>query len=265
MNGDDKPYVPSKTVIQTGSKSVPPLPLPAEDRNRTSPFPFGGHRFEFRAVGSSQNVSMVNTVLNTMCANSFKEFADAIESGRAAQEVAGEALRKHWKSIFNGNGYDPAEQQRLTKEGLWRIDSGVEAICHLAHDKNVKLFEDMLVMTKEEVQARKEIMLGQYVGTVEIEAKSMIELLNKHVIPSTRESGVGNTDDLHKAVFQLTADIKDIQNAKDAIEQAKLARVLRLERMIAIRREVDEIEGRVPAKHWSLPTYQEMLFLDSYA
>ena len=88
MNGENKPYVPKTKTLITGASALPPVEVPAEDRNRTSPFPFGGHRFEFRAVGSSQNVSIVNTVLASITAKAFKEFADAIEKGATPKSVA---------------------------------------------------------------------------------------------------------------------------------------------------------------------------------
>jgi glutamine synthetase len=128
-NGDKKAYNPKTTSLNMGASALAPIEIPAEDRNRTSPFPFGGHRFEFRAVGSSQNVSLVNTVLATICAKAFKEFADAIEKGAAPRAVAEDALKKHWRVIFNGNGYEKENQDMLTKNGLWRIDSNVDAIC----------------------------------------------------------------------------------------------------------------------------------------
>ena len=84
-------------MLDLGSEFLPKLELPVEDRNRTSPFPYGGHRFEFRSVGSSQNVSLVNTVLASICANAFKEFADAIEAGKSPNAVAQEALNVAWK------------------------------------------------------------------------------------------------------------------------------------------------------------------------
>ena len=95
-------------MLKSGVDVVPDFEVPAVDRNRTSPFPFGGHRFEFRAAGSSQNVSMVNTVLATIVAESFKDFSDQIEGGKKPEDVAKDALNKHWRVIFDGNGYDPA-------------------------------------------------------------------------------------------------------------------------------------------------------------
>ena len=88
MNGENKPYVPKTKTLVTGASALPPVEVPAEDRNRTSPFPYGGHRFEFRAVGSSQNVSIVNTVLASITANAFMDFADAIEKGASPKSVA---------------------------------------------------------------------------------------------------------------------------------------------------------------------------------
>ena len=109
-----------------GVEGMRHMEIPAQDRNRTSPFPYGGHRFEFRAVGSAQNVSLVNTVLNTITANAFKEVADRIEGGETAQAVAADLINTHVpKVVFNGDNYDEANQEMLTKRGVWRIDSGV--------------------------------------------------------------------------------------------------------------------------------------------
>ena len=151
-------------TVSFGASAVPPITVPSEDRNRTSPFPFGGHRFEFRAVGSSQNVSLVNTVLSSISAKAFKDFADLIEAGKSPREVAKDALNKHWKVIFNGNGYDPANQAMLTEKGLWRIDSGVDAITAYTKPKNLQLFEELGVLTSEECSARQTVLLNHYIG-----------------------------------------------------------------------------------------------------
>merc|ERR1719361_3001364 len=113
-------YVPTTKEINLGVKEILPFSVPAEDRNRTSPFPYGGARFEFRAAGSAQNASLVNTVLNTITASKFAEFADRIDAGEDASEIARETLKKHWKVIFNGDNYDLDNQQELTDRGVWR-------------------------------------------------------------------------------------------------------------------------------------------------
>merc|ERR1719440_2508159 len=111
-NGESKEYSPTTKMLSTGVKALADVEVPAEDRNRTSPFPYGGHRFEFRAVGSAQNVSLVNTVLNTITAKAFADFSDAIEKGAKPDQVAREALKASWKVVFNGNGYDEANQEK---------------------------------------------------------------------------------------------------------------------------------------------------------
>merc|ERR1712110_1294420 len=121
-------YVPGIKTLDLGSSAIMPFEVPAEDRNRTSPFPYGGARFEFRAVGSSQNVSMVNTVLNTMTAHKFAEINARVEAGETPSDVARDLLKKHWRIIFNGDNYCEEAQKMLTDRGLFRIDSGVEAM-----------------------------------------------------------------------------------------------------------------------------------------
>lgn len=260
--GSDAPYAPANKTLDMGASVLPLLEVPAEDRNRTSPFPYGGHRFEFRAVGSAQNVSIVNTVLATITANAFKNFSDAIEGGASPKSVAADALNKHWKVIFNGNGYDESEQDKLTADGLWRIDSGVEANMRYTAPKNIKLFTDMGVFSEEECHSRQTGVLEHYFGTVEIEALTMIDMINQHVIPSVKEAGVGPLAELGTAVDTLKKAVAEI-HAADAVEdKAKLARVLRLETMINIRDVCDSAEAVCPAHLWTLATYKELLFLD---
>jgi len=265
MNGSESKYDPEKKTLDLGTREVVPFLVPAEDRNRTSPFPYGGGRFEFRAVGSSQNVSMVNTVLNTICAEKFAEFADKIEAGEEPAAVAREALKKHWKVIFNGNNYDEAMQQELTDRGVWRIDSGVESISRLTADKNVALFEKMGVLTKVECESRQDILHEHYTGTVEMEALTLIDMLNQHIIPSCKKSGVGPLAELEALVPVLEGAIADIHAAESSYDKATLARVLRLETMVDMRDVIDKAEKIVPAEDWTLATYKELLFLDSHS
>ena len=260
-NGENKEYSPTTKMLSTGVEALAPVEVPAEDRNRTSPFPYGGHRFEFRAVGSSQNVSLVNTVLNTITAKAFSDFSDAIEKGAKPSEVAREALKSSWKVIFNGNGYDSAEQEKLTKDGLWRIESGVESIARFTADKNVKLFENMKIFTPEECAARQTVLLDHYVGTVEMEALCMIDMINQHVIPSAKEAGITGYD-LEGIVATLKKDLAAVHAETDEVKRGTLARTLRLETMVTLREKVDELEGIVPADLWTLATYKDLMFLD---
>ena len=223
-------YDPAKTTVNMGVPSIAPFQVPAEDRNRTSPFPYGGHRFEFRAVGSAQNVSVVNTILNAMCAEAFQEFADKIEAGAKPADVAAEALNKHWKVIFNGNGYDPAWKDEAVKRGVWRIDSGVEAISKMADPKNVALFEKTGILSKEELVARMDISLEHYTGLVEIEANTMVDMIVQSIVPALKGANVA-TSSVEAGLAKLKAKIDSMHAAEETLAKAKIARELRLETM----------------------------------
>ena len=170
-------YDPAKTTIDLGIPSIAPFTVPAEDRNRTSPFPYGGHRFEFRAVGSSQNVSMVNTVLCAALAEAFNNFSDGIEKGQAPLAVAQASLKDTWRIIFNGDGYSAEWPVEAAKRGLPNTVSGTESTQALLAEKNIALFDSLGIMSKAETLARAEAMHEQYAGLVEIELKCMIEMV----------------------------------------------------------------------------------------
>lgn len=264
MNGEDAKYEPTKKTIDLGAREVVPFEVPAEDRNRTSPFPYGGARFEFRAVGSSQNVSMVNTVLNTITAEKFAEFADRVEAGENAADIAREALKKSWKVVFNGDNYDESSQQMLTDRGIWRIDSGVEAIARLSDPKNIALFEKMGVFSEIECISRQDIAHAHYIGTVEMEVLCLIDMLNHHIIPSVKAAEIGPLAELQAMVPKLKAELATIHAEENTFEKAKLCRVLRLEVMMEMRETCDSAEEVCPANLWTLATYKELLFLDSH-
>jgi len=255
-------YNPAKKMLSSGVDVVPDFEVPAVDRNRTSPFPFGGHRFEFRAVGSSQNCSMVNTVLATMTADAFKNFADAIEGGAKPDAVAQEALNKHWRVLFDGNGYDPAWLDEANSRGIWRIDSGVDAINMMASEKNIKLFADMKVLSKDELVARRDIGLQHYSGIVEMEALCFIDMLKQQIIPAIKEAEQ-DIKTVGAALKAVETGLAAMHHEADDYKKASLARVLRLETMITAREAVDSAEAECPAHLWPVATYKEMLFLDA--
>jgi len=262
--GASEAYVAGKRELDVGVKDILPFKAPAEDRNRSSPFPYGGARFEFRAVGSAQNVSMVNTVLNTICAEKFAEFADRIDAGEKPEDIAREALNKHFKVIFNGDSYNLDNQAMLTEKGLSNIPSGVEAIHRLSAEKNLNLFEKMNVMSQEETISRETVLHDHYTGTVEVEANTFIDMINQHIIPSVKKAGHGPLAELEASVETLKTALHAIHETESTYESAQMARTLRLETMVDIRAICDTAEETVPAEMWSLSTYKELLFLDSH-
>eukprot|EP00667_Euglena_gracilis_P003516 EG_transcript_3524 len=255
-------YKPKSMQLDCGVKSIAPFTVPSEDRNRTSPFPYGGHRFEFRAVGSSQNASFVNTVLCALAADGFRAFADAIEKGAKPEQVAIDALNKHWRVIFNGNGYSAEWPVEAVKRGVWRIDSSVDSMARMKDPKNLELFESLKIFSKEECAARAEVMFNHYVGTVEMEANCMIDMINQQIIPAMKESGFGDLAAVGAAVTAVKAKLAAMHHAESNQEKAALARELRLETMIDAREACDAAEAVVPSKYWPMATYKDLLFLD---
>ena len=257
-------YKPAKKALSFGADAIPGIQVPAEDRNRTSPFPYGGARFEFRAAGSSQNVSLINTVLNTITAEAFKIVADRIEGGETPTAIAQDLLKQHSKVVYNGNGYDPEWPDKAVEKGIWRIDSGVDAINKLTDAKNTELFEKMGVFTPRECEARRAVLLEHYIGTVEMEAKTMVDMINQHVIPSCKKAELPYVKKLEDAVKTLKKAVSEVHAAADESEGAALCRVLRLDTMIKVREICDEAESLCPPSLWTLATYNELLFLDTY-
>lgn len=260
--GSEKQYVATTKLIDMGAKCLAPVEVPAEDRNRTSPFPYGGSRFEFRAVGSSQNVSLVNTVLAAISANAFREFSDAIEKGAKPRDIAKKALNDHWKIIFNGNGYDVANQQKLIDDGLWSINSNIDAFTRFTDPKNVALFESLKVFTRDECEARQAQYISHYVAVVEIEVNCMIDMIQQHILPALRVAGVGPVLELHAAVKTLKDSWEEVHHTEDLILKGHKARAVRVETMQDIRKVTDLAEEVCPAHLWTLATYTELQFLD---
>jgi len=260
-DGDVKAYTPAVKTMDIGVDHIAPFTLPAEDRNRTSPFPYGGKRFEFRAVGSSQNVSLVNTVLMSIAAESFAAFSDAIEAGKAPSAVAAEALKTHMRCVFNGNGYSEEWPEEAVQRGVWRIDSGVESINRLRDSKNTELFAKVGVLSEAETVARALVLFDHYAGQVEMEALSMLDMMKQGVIPAAAGAGL-DTADIEDAAAAVESKLGSMHDAADEYAKASIARELRLETMEKAREICDGVEAVVPAGQWPFATYKDLLFLD---
>ena len=248
---------PRRASCPFGVANIRPIEIPAEDRNRTSPFPYGGARFEFRAVGSSQNVSLVNTVLATITADGFKTISDRVEKGEKALDVARELLKTHFRVVFNGNGYDKSWPAEADKRGIWQIKSGVEAIKRFTQPKDVALFGTHNVFTEAECAARQEVLLNHYIGTVECEALTFVDMCNQHVLPSLAAAALPEHAAAVAAAAKKVGDgVHGLHGAPDTAAKATQARALRLETMIDARKVVDAAEGACPEKLWTLATYK---------
>jgi len=263
-----KPYAAASKELSLGLSSVPKVSVPAEDRNRTSPFPYGGHRFEFRACGSSQNVSMVNTVLCSIFASEFAQLSAKIEAGKSARDVAMATLNEHWDIIFNGNGYSAEWPIEAARRGIPNHASCVDAIGALGAPKAVSLFEDLGVMSPAETKCREAVMYDKYCAVVEMEAQCLVDMIQQHVLPSALKAAqLGIETDVPKlktAIKTLESAIELMEATSEGPARSHVARGVRLETMAKIRTLCDETEAVVPPEMWTLATYKELLFLDSH-
>ena len=145
---------------------------------------------------------------------------------------------------------------------MWRIDSGVEAMNRLSVEKNIKLFEGQAVLSKIETEARRVIMLGHYVGTVEMEANVLIDMIVQSIIPAVKEADQ-DTKALAAAAKSIAEKLAAVHHEEDPFKKASVARELRLDVIEAARKVCDEAEAQCPANLWPFATYKELLFLDA--
>ena len=281
---------------------IPELMVDNTDRNRTSPFAFTGNRFEFRAVGSEANCASGMIALNTAVAEAltdFKKRVDAlIKKGSTKESAILEVLRADIKTCkpirFDGNGYSDEWQAEAKKRGL-----DCESSCPVIFDQylapaSVKMFEDMKVMVKKELEARNEIKWETYTKKVQIEARVFGDLSLNHIVPMATKYQSALIDNVLKLKQIFPADkaakmsesnmalIEQIsehtnyisENVKKLVENRKVANKLTDPRAMAvayhdtvapmmedIRKHIDKLEEIVEDEIWTLPKYREMLFI----
>ncbi|MFM2311732.1 MAG: glutamine synthetase, type [Cyanobacteriota bacterium] len=277
-----------------GVDTLPHLSKDAGDRNRTSPFAFTGNRFEFRAVGSSQSVSGPLIALNTMLADSLTEVGDLLESelakgtklDDAVVAVIKEIMEKHSVVIFGGDGYS-AEWHKMAVEerGLANLPTSAEALPVLKEKYIEELFEKTGVLSPTELESRFEVYAEQYLLSIEVEAKLVIDMAKTTIYPAAmrhladiagtvaglEEMGVTLNQDNLKTVAKLTNSLTDkVAKLSSALgkhdfgsieEHMKYSASTLRSLMDDVRADVDALEAEVADDLWPLPTYQEMLFI----
>ena len=286
QGGGARTSKPSGT-LHVGVDTLPPLPRHAGDRNRTSPFAFTGNKFEFRAVGSSQSISRPVTVVNTILAESLDYIADRLEGAEdfnaAVQTLLKDIITEHGDIIFNGDGYSEAWHEEAARRGLPNLKTTPDALPALASDEAVTLFKTYGVLSEHELESLYEVLLEQYLMTVNLESNLVVEMAKTIIFPAAvRYQGelaqtcahlkaIGyefDTDTLDK----VTALVKELQdstarleafkkNKSEGLAEAERVRDEVLPAMLAVRAAADALEAVVADDLWSLPTYQEMLFI----
>ena len=290
----DSPYAgPVKMKMDLGVDVLPKFSKDTTDRNRTSPFAFTGNKFEFRMPGSAENLSDANTILNTAVAKSLKEFV-AETAGAADFECAAAAwvkktLNEHRRVIFNGNGYSEAWEIEAERRGLPNRKCTPDAMIALKDEKNIALMEEFGVLTKTEMLSRYEVEMEHYSKILNIEARTMLKIANKQLIPAATAymgevagaaaaktaavEGISTkaetkvltalskyTDEMSDATDALQAATDKVSAMDDEAAKAHAFHDEVIPAMDALRAAADEAESIVDEDYWPLPCYSRMLF-----
>ena len=290
----DTPYsAAEKTQMKLGVHTLPRFARDTTDRNRTSPFAFTGNKFEFRMVGSSDSIACCNIMLNTAVAESLKQFADELEGAdnfeSSLHALIQKTIKAHKRIIFNGNGYEDAWLEEAARRGLSNLRTTPDCVPHMLDKKNVEMLTSHKVYTAAELEARCEILLENYCKVVRIEALTMVDMVQKDILPaveaySAAVSGAAATKlaldtdtpcNYEKKLFKKLSALADQMDDKaeklslamvklkmvDGIEEeAATIRDEILPRMNELRVAADEAETVTAAKYWPFPTYGELLF-----
>ncbi len=277
--------------LQTGVTTLPDLSKDATDRNRTSPFAFTGNKFEFRMVGSRDSIANPNIVLNTIVAEAFADACDVLEKAddfdMAVHDLIKEYMSENQRIVFNGNGYSDEWVKEAERRGLPNIKSMVEAIPSITTDKAVALFERFNVFTKAELESRAEIQYETYAKAINIEARTMIDMASKQIIPAVmgytktladtvlavREAGA-DTSVQSELLTEVSALLKETKNAlqtliqktdeaadkEEGAVQANYYHSDVFPAMEALRAPVDKLEMIVDKEVWPMPSYGDLIF-----
>ena len=278
--------------LETGVKAIPEFMRDTTDRNRTSPFAFTVNKFEFRMVGSRDSIAPANVVLNTIVAQAFKEVCDVLENAEdfdvAVHDLMKKNFTEHQRIVFNGNGYSKEWVEEAEKRGLPNLSCMVETIETLTSEKTVKLFKEFGVFTKAELESRKEIKYEAYAKAINIEARTMLDVAGKQIIPAvikyTRQladsinavvaAGILDVEVQTDLLNETSVLLKETKNAlnhlkevteiaaamEDGKDKAFYYRQQVIPAMEALRKPVDELEMIVDKEIWPMPSYGDLLF-----
>lgn len=279
------------TFLNVGVDTLPQLPKDNTDRNRTSPFAFTGNKFEFRMVGSSASIAGPNVTINTIVAEALEEIATRLEQAKDLKAetaaIIKDAVKKHSRIIFNGNGYNEEWVKEAEKRGLPNVTSTVAALDAFVTEKAFSLFEKYNVLSRKELHSRYDIYLEQYSKHINIEALTSIDMVKTQFLPA----GIALSTELANSVNALTSAGANANTQKELLKKVCLfndtilAKLDELEKALAaaqsessvkkqaelyrdkvfavmneLRDSVDALETITPKYIWPVPTYSDLLF-----
>ena len=283
-----------RRMMNVGVDTLPPLPADPGDRNRTSPFAFVGNRFEFRALGAASSAAGALVVLNAMMTESLDFAATFLEKrmagdssrlGQAVRELIEEVMEEHSAVIFNGDGYSEIWQREAERRGLPNYPSTPDALPRFTDPEVVSMCERYGIFSRQELKARQDIYLEQYVKTVRTEANLALRMARTQIYPAVsryqreladssgkaRELGINPELSVLKetasGLVALDKAIRALEKLRDAapkrsvLDEARYCQAKVLPAMRSLREVVDGLEMIVADDLWPLPSYQEMLFM----
>ena len=291
---DDAVYKTKARAFKIGVDALPSFPKDSTDRNRTSPFAFTGNRFEFRMVGSSDNIACPNVLLNAIMCEELSQFTEILEPFKGKDNFDAEVrkllktvIKEHRRIIFNGDGYSEEWVKEAERRGLPNYASTVDCMPHYTDEKNVRIFRKFEIYNQNEVAARKEIHLEKYSKTVRIEARTMIEMARKQLLPAAMDyvqslceaiatkKQIGftcNTDEkiakklnelsdrFYESIERLEARVTEANAVSGIQKQAEFFHDVVLAEMDIMRNIADEIELNMPSAKWPIPAYSEIIY-----
>ncbi len=291
---EDYVYKTQTQAFEIGVNALPSFPKDSTDRNRTSPFAFTGNRFEFRMVGSSDNIACPNALLNTIVSEELSQFTEILKPFKDTDRFESEVkkllktvLKEHRRIIFNGDGYSLEWVKEAERRGLPNYPSTVDCIPHYTDEKNMRIFKKFGIYTENELKARTEVLLETYSKTIRIEARTMIQMARKQLLPATleyihklcdsiavkkqvglssvvEEKMAAKLNDLSEAFYDsienLEIQVNSACEIKEILPQARYFHdevLLEMERM---RTTSDTIERIMPCGQWPIPDYSAMIY-----
>jgi glutamine synthetase len=287
---------PEQFVIQMGVGRIPQLAKDNTDRNRTSPFAFTGNKFEFRAVGSSANTAQPMMTLVAAVADAIAHMTTRLEAklkgGGSRDQAVLEVLREVFKETaairFEGNGYSDEWKAEAKKRGLPNLVDTPASLAALRDPKRTAFLEELGVFSAREIESRYVVALERYIKTVELEADTVLEMVNTFVLPAgerqlaasaraieaMRLAGVDSpaaaarladigraVADVAEAARSLGCAIAKADGIHDEPARARAQADAVRPAMAAAREAADRLEHLVDHESWSLPRYREMLFV----
>ena len=290
--GNSKYKAKDREDMEFGVHYLAKLTKDLTDRNRTSPLAFTGNKFEFRMVGSSLSISGPNIILNTVVAEALSQFADTLEKSsnfeKDLDELIKDTFAKHKRIVYNGNNYSDEWVKEAEKRGLYNLKSMPEVMPQFITKKSVELLTKHKVFTEVEIHSRYEIVLEEYIKVLNIEALTLIDMINKNIIPDSIEyegalSKIAERKknlkikfevekDLINKISDLTKSLSDklkkfegyIAEGKKISDVQKASKFYRDKVLNYMDNEmrpiIDELEKTVSKKYWKLPTYGDMLY-----